>query len=222
MKVQAHSISVRKTAHYYTLGQPGPQVQYCWIACHGYGQLAKSFVHKFTEVSREDTLVLAPEGFSRFYWKGFSGDVGASWMTREDRLDEIADYVRYLQTLYDHFIPQLAPDVRIILFGFSQGCATHCRWIMQQFPRFDHLVLWAGLLPEDLNYQPHTDYFASKKLHFVYGTKDPFLTEERLQAHRQLIEEQQLNFRVDIFEGKHVVDRAVLRRLDGRVREEKL
>lgn len=214
MKVEAHKIPVRKTAHYYTLGRPGPKVRYCWIACHGYGQLAKNFIHKFTEVARDDTFVLAPEGFSRFYWKGFSGDVGASWMTREDRLDEIADYANYLQTLYDHFIPRLSPDVRIILFGFSQGCATHFRWVMERFPPFDHLVLWAGMTPEDLDYRPHQAYFASKKLHFIYGTNDPFITEERLQAHRQLIKEQKLDFHVHTFSGKHVVDREALRKLD--------
>jgi predicted esterase len=218
MEPASHTIRVPKTAHFYTLGRPGPQVRYCWIACHGYGQLAKNFIHKFTEVARDDTFVLAPEGFSRFYWQGFSGDVGASWMTREDRLSEIADYTNYLQTLYDHFIPRLSPEVRIVLFGFSQGCATHFRWVMKTFPHFDHLLLWAGTVPEDLDYRPHHKYFAFKKLHFVYGTEDPFITDDRLNAHRSLIREQQLDFEVHTFQGKHEVDRNALRELEGYIR----
>lgn len=218
MKPSSHTITVPKTAHFYTLGRPGPEIRYCWIACHGYGQLAKHFIHKFSEVTREDTFILAPEGFSRFYWKGFSGDVGASWMTREDRLAEIADYTNYLQTLYDQFIPLLSPTVRIVLFGFSQGCATHLRWVMRHFPRFDHLVLWAGTVPEDLDYRSHAKYFASRGLHFIYGTEDPFITDERLSAHQALINDQQLHFQVNTFQGKHVVDRAALRELDERIR----
>jgi len=64
----------------------------------------------------------------------------------------------------------------------------------------------------------YADYFASKQLHLIYGTEDPFITEERLRDHRQLIEEQRLDFEVNTFEGKHVVDRAALRALDERIR----
>jgi hypothetical protein len=45
-------------------------------------------------------IIIAPEGLSRFYRKGFSGDVVASWMTKDDRLDDMEDYVRYLNDLH--------------------------------------------------------------------------------------------------------------------------
>ena len=79
--MQIHSISVPKTAHYCTLGEPGPHIKYFWICCHGYGQLAKRFIRKFERIHQEDTLVVAPEGFSRFYWKDFTGDVVATHMS---------------------------------------------------------------------------------------------------------------------------------------------
>jgi hypothetical protein len=48
---------------------------------------------------------VAPEGLSRFYFEGgFHGPgskVGATWMTREDRLAKIEDYVGYLDALHD-------------------------------------------------------------------------------------------------------------------------
>jgi hypothetical protein len=61
------------------------------LVTHGYGQLAKTFIRRFEPIMDAQTLVVAPEGLSRFYWGGFDGPVVASWMTREDRLDEIAD-----------------------------------------------------------------------------------------------------------------------------------
>jgi predicted esterase len=211
--IESHSISITKTAHYYTLGTPGKHIRTCWIACHGYGQLAQHFIRKFDVIANEETLIIAPEALSRFYTEGLTGKVGASWMTKENRLDEIADYSNYLSTIYNQFIPQLSDNVQIILLGFSQGCATQVRWVMQAFPNFHHLILWAGLVPEDLDYLPHQDYFADKKLHFVYGVNDPFLTQERLQQHQQLINNQQLNVEITPFDGEHTVVREVLQNL---------
>ena len=169
MKVQLHATEVARTAHYASLGNPGPQVRQLWIVTHGYGQLSKTFIRRFIPICDEQTLVIAPEGLSRFYWGGFDGPVVASWMTREDRLDEIADFCNMLDQLYAHYVPQCHPEVEINLLGFSQGTATQVRWIMRSFPKFHRLMLWAGQLPEDLDYQPQLDYFADKKLFFAYG-----------------------------------------------------
>jgi len=206
----AHKIKVEKTAHYYTIGTPGPHIKNFWIVCHGYGQLASNLIRKFTSIDDGTTFILAPEGFSRFYWKGVYGDVAASWMTKQDRLDEIADYARYLTKLYNTFIPQLPDNVCINLLGFSQGCATQCRWIMREFPKYHHLILWAGLLPEDLDYTPFHDYFNSKKTIFVYGKNDQYVTPERLQWQEDFSKAQGINFEVHTFEGKHEIDRKLL------------
>lgn len=221
MEIQAHTLVIPKTAHYYTLGQAGPHIRYLWLACHGYGQSAGRFILKFDAVARPDTFIVAPEGLSRFYWQGFDGDIVASWMTRQDRLHEIADYANYLQTLLDSLLLQLPSDTRIVLMGFSQGCATQMRWIMRNFPRFDHLILWAGTIPEDLDYRPHEAFFAARQLHYVYGTEDPFLTPERIAQAEELMTEQGLDFQVHTFNGKHTVDRQTLARVAALIRGEK-
>lgn len=223
LMIQEHSLQVSRTARYYTLGAIGTSIKYCWIACHGYGQLAKHFIRKFDAVAREDTLIIAPEGLSRFYWNGLSGDVKASWMTKEARLDEIDDYANYLSQLYNHFVPSLAPDVRVILFGFSQGCATQMRWIMRDFPNFHQLILWAGTIPEDIDYKPRLSFFQDKDIHFIYGNQDQFLTPDRMDFYRGEIDKTGLSLQEHSFEGRHVVDRDMLRRVGEEVvyREEK-
>lgn len=208
-----HKITVEKTAHYYTIGNPSPDIKYFWIVCHGYGQLAKKFIHKFEGLDDGQTFVLAPEGFSRFYWKRQPDIVGTSWMTKEDRLDEIADYTKYIKSLYDHYQPQLNESVQIILLGFSQGCATQCRWLMREFPAFDHLVLWAGLLPEDLDYKPYQDYFSTKKLHFFCGDEDQFINHKILEWHSNFAKAQALELITTMFKGKHEIDREELKKL---------
>lgn len=212
-KSQVHKISVPRTAHYYTLGTPSKKTKQFWICTHGYGQAAERFIKKFDVVANEETFILAPEALSRFYWGGFTGDVVASWMTSGDRLDEIADYVNYLQTLYEQFMAQLPDDVEVILFGFSQGVATQIRWILQEKPHFHRLIMWAGALPDDLQYAPFHDYLADKKCTWIYGDQDQFLTEKRVQWHLDFAKKQGFEFEVKTFEGKHVVDRTALVKL---------
>lgn len=203
--MQEHQLKISKTAHYYTLGSPGPHIKKCWIVTHGYGQLASSFIQDFKVLEASDTLVIAPEGLSRFYWGGFVGPVVASWMTSKNRLDEIADYCQFLQQIYDQYIPQLAPDVQITLLGFSQGTATQCRWLHRLRPHFHRLILWAGLLPDDLDFTPMSPYFAPKEIHFVYGTEDRFLDEKRLQWQRDFAKKNLIDLKISSFTGKHKV-----------------
>ena len=212
---EPHKITIPRTAHYYTIGEPSKKVRRFWIVCHGYGQLAKTFIRRFDGLDDGQTLIIAPEGLSKFYWGQFTGEPVASWMTKEHRLDEIADYCNYLQTLYTYYLPRLADDVEIIVLGFSQGSATVCRWVMENFPHFHHLVLWAGVLPDDLDFTPYQPYFAEKKLHFVYGTEDPFLTEKRLQWQRDFAEKNLLDFKEFSFEGKHEVDKDAIWAFNG-------
>ena len=211
--MESHQILFEKTAHYYTLGTAGKHVQHFIIACHGYGQLAERFVQKFNQLDLSNTFVLAPEGLSRFYWDNKNNIVGSSWMTRKDRLEEIADYTRFIKKLYEEYTPQFATDVKITLFGFSQGCATQVRWMMREFPKFDNLILWAGMIPEDLIYLPNSEYFSNKNLYWVYGTEDEFLKEKHINWHHSFFKEQKLNFETITFDGKHMVDRPTLKNL---------
>jgi len=210
---QHHKFKVERTAQYSTIGNANKNTTRLVIACHGQGQLAKHFVRRFDVLDDGKTFIVAPEGLSKYYLKNMQGDVGASWMTKEDRLDEISDYANYLQQLYDHFVPMLADEVEIILFGFSQGGATIFRWAMEKFPKVDAFILFGSMLPEDLDYHPYLDYFNSKKLIWMYGTEDQFLTPPRLEFARDVITKSKLNFEELTFEGKHVVSREVVKEL---------
>ncbi len=203
--MQHHNFSTQRTAHYYTLGTPSPHIRQFWIVCHGYGQLAHEFLEDFRLLENDHTLVVAPEGLNHFYRKGFDGPVGANWMTRHQRQAEIEDNANYLQKLYDSYLPQLPRDVRIVLLGFSQGTATVCRWMLQKTPKFHDLLLWAGLPPEDLDYAAHREYLADKKLYLLYGTSDPFLTPDRINAVHDLESKNGIDFGERSFEGGHEI-----------------
>ncbi len=208
--MQHHRFRVERTAHYYTIGEPGPHVRQFWLVCHGYGQLADEFLKDFEQLNNGHTFVVAPEGLNHSYRKGFSGPVGANWMTRHYRQDEIDDYAAYLQGLYDFWLPQLPADVRIVLLGFSQGTATVCRWMLARQPYFHDLLLWAGLPPEDLNYQEQQQYLSDKNLYLLYGTSDPFLTPDRLSLLHEVEEKNGIDFGEQPFDGGHEIPAGVL------------
>jgi predicted esterase len=210
---QSHQIAVQKTAHFYTLGHPSASTKRFWIICHGYGQLASRLIQQFQLLDLEENFILAPEGLHRFYWQGFSGEVAASWMTKADRLDDIADYSNYLQQVYEQYLSILPQNIQIILFGFSQGCATQCRWIIAKQPHFNKLVLWGGTLPEDIDYQPLLPYLSNKEIIFAYGLQDQFLTvENRIEKHIDFAKANGILMKTWTFEGKHETRKEVLRR----------
>jgi hypothetical protein len=92
---------------YYTKGELGSSTKNIWFVLHGYGQLAKYFLNKFNIVSEAGAYVIAPEGLSKFYLedvtsRAHTGNnrVGATWMTRENRLTDIENYITYLNRIY--------------------------------------------------------------------------------------------------------------------------
>lgn len=203
--MDAHKITVSKTAHYFTLGKPGPHVRQIWIVCHGYAQVADDFLQDFKLLDDGTRLVIAPEGMNHFYQKGFDGKVVANWMTRRNREDEIIDYAYFLQTLYNQYVVQCPADVRIVLLGFSQGTATVCRWMLRHLPHFHDLLLWAGLPPEDLDYAAHQQYLGEKNLYLLYGSHDPFLTPDHLSAVDEIEKKNNVDFGERSFEGGHEI-----------------
>ena len=161
--IKNHNISVPKTARYAMIGEPGPAIKHVWIICHGYGHLAHYFIKKFEPISNEETLLIAPEGLHRFYLNGVSGRIGASWMTKEDRLSDIEDYTNYLNTIYESLILPISPQLLTVkCVGFSQGGATISRWLDKTNFRIDNMILWASVFPPDLELNEGNNAFKQK------------------------------------------------------------
>lgn len=212
-----HHLSIVRTARYYLQGEPSTRTHRLWVVCHGYGQLAAYFLRHFAFLAEADpgTVVVAPEGLSRFYLQGNGGRVGASWMTRDDRLSEINDHVAFLNQVVDDILSQCAPDVEVTVLGFSQGTATVSRWLAQAAFRPARLILWAGGFPDDLPPALARRLLAGLPLALVVGTDDEFITPA--QATEQLEQLRQLGAAPEFisFPGPHALNRAVLARLAG-------
>ena len=213
-----HRATVSRSTRYYTLGRAGGDV---WFVLHGYGQLAARFLTDCGGLDDGTCLIVAPEALSRFYVDRAHRVVGASWMTREDRRAEIGDYVPYLDAVYRDVVaaPAEAPGgggaLRVL--GFSQGAAAAARWVALGAARVARLVLWGGEFPPDLDLEDATlaTRLGRVRVTFVAGRQDDYVTDKILERDGERLRRARVSFEVMRFDGGHIIDEAVLRKLAG-------
>ena len=201
-------------ARYCQLGTINEQTENVWFVCHGYGQLAGFFIKNFEILNDERHCIIAPEGLSRFYLNGFVGRVGATWMTKEDRLTDIENYINYLNAVYLDVIGK-RKDLHITLLGFSQGVATVSRWANQENLHFHRLVLWAGVIPPDMDFDLGKKKLSQVDTVIVYGNEDPYIKQEQLDEQHRLIEKLSIDPKVVVFEGQHIMDNDTLLKISA-------
>ncbi|MEO8031464.1 MAG: phospholipase [Gemmatimonadota bacterium] len=217
-----HHLTVQRTARYATLGPRGPAAHEVWFLCHGYGQRAASFLEGFSALDDGHRLLVAPEALSRFYLEsGPSGrhgeQVGASWMTREERDEEIDDYVRYLEALRGHVLAPIGrTDVPVRVFGFSQGVATAARWIARTNWRPAELVLWGGLVPGELLGADQDLLRPEIPVVLVAGDRDDTLDPLKLKAQAAELRTRGIRCQEIGFAGGHRLHSDTLLRLANR------
>lgn len=182
----SHQHQIQKTVRYYTIGNADVQRKHLWVCLHGYGQLGEWFAHHFEKFARKDRLFLIPEAPHRFYVEGTTGRVGASWMTREDRLADINDQFQYLENLLGDVLPKLHPQCKVHVLGFSQGVATALRWIDKTRLKIASLICWAGTFPPDINYALNRTQFENMLIYAFFGDDDEFISPHK--AEEMLIE----------------------------------
>ena len=214
-------LRVPRSARYSLMGSFDASLTEVWIVCHGHGQLASRFLTRFIPIEREDRLFVAPEALSRYYLTPPQGGphapntpVGATWMTSEDRDNEIEDYIRYLDLLYDAIF-SIVPrkKVRLWVVGFSQGTATFARWIARGKADPDRVVFWAGLLPPELTARDASALTRRAPLTVVLGRQDDFAKPELIAAQESRLNGLGIPYETIRFDGGHEIDEDTLRSL---------
>ena len=207
-----HRLQVQRHARYYSEGSSSAPE--CWLVCHGYGQLAGRFIRHFQPIAGEMRYVVAPEGLHRFYLDppdrpAAQRRVGATWMTREDRETDIADYVAYLNTLF----AEVCVGKEVHVLGFSQGVATVARWVAASDVRIKRLILWGSLLPPDFDWVRGAERLKNTEVVIVVGSHDEFADAGKLRELEEMAVRYNLEFDIRHYQGGHVIDAAMLQQL---------
>lgn len=220
MTTSERHLRVPRSARVYAIGTAGPDVRELWVACHGYGQLAQPFAQALEPLEGPTRLVLVPEALNRFYLEGPmkrhgpETPVGATWMTREDRAKDIADYVDYLDIVAGTFRRELGDrPMRIVALGFSQGVATVCRWAALGKNQVHRLILWAGPLAQDLPTDRGKDLYKGAAITIVAGRQDPAVPLAAVEREHAAMAGRGLSAHLVLFDGGHSLNSDVLRQL---------
>lgn len=192
-------------------------VRSLWMPLHGYGQLAAGIATGIGAIDDGTRLIVAPEGLSRFYYAppGEShreAPVGASWMTRAQREEEIADYLEWLQLAHDHFMSSLPAPVPLTILGFSQGTATASRWVASGAVRPVALIIWGSGIAPELDLGPDSP-LRRTRVTLVHGTKDRLVSRDKVDAERARLDGAGFPYEYLEFDGGHRLDDDTLRRL---------
>lgn len=208
--IKEHHILVNRTARYYALGKLDKQTKTIWFVLHGYGQLAKNFIKSFEDLSDEETSIIAPEALSRFYLNKGYGDIGANWMTKEDRENEIKDYIKYLDELYSQILNLASSkEIKITALGFSQGAATLSRWLTMGKSKVDRAIFWCGELAKEIDYSILRDL----DIHLVFADNDQYFPGEFYKTQEKLLDKFGIKYKRNIFNGGHELKVEVIKNI---------
>ncbi|MDB3905401.1 hypothetical protein N9335_02870 [Crocinitomicaceae bacterium] len=201
-QIMSHRFKSLKTYRYFSISGK-ENSRNLLITLHGYGQLAAYFIRKFNACP-DNYDILAPEGPHRFYKNGHSGRVGASWMTKESREDDIEDNLHWLNEWLKEHLKSNHYE-KIILLGFSQGGATAARWYYNEVEIFDQLILWSSVFPPDIEKSRVTTRHNNL---YVVGTKDEFINDTMREE--EVIFYKDIGFKTYVYDGNHDIDSSVL------------
>jgi hypothetical protein len=75
---------------------------------------------------------------------------------------------------------------------------------------FSKLILWAGLFPDDMDFEKGKEVLKEKDVRLVYGRNDPFLTEARVIEMKSLAQKTGVTSIPIIFDGAHEMNEPTL------------
>jgi predicted esterase len=141
-------------------------------------------------------------------------------MTREDRLAEIDDYVRWLDAALDAATGGFDPArARLHVLGFSQGAVTATRWLharhVRGLPPAARLVLWGGSVPHDMDLAADGDVLRRAPLTMVAGDDDQFATPVVVAEQAARLDAAAVPYTVVRYAGGHRLDGPTLAALIG-------
>lgn len=204
--IKHYHIPISIQAPYYTLNQLTEHTERVWVIFHGYGQLAQFFIKKFEGLDPKKNFIVAPQGLSKYYLEGFYGRVGASWMTKEDRLTEIENQYSYIQSVLSHAGVIGNENQKLSYFGFSQGTATMGRFAAHVKLPFEKMVIWAGTFPPDTSPEDWSFLSGKEQVQYYTSKEDPFFKEGMIE-HQNVVLQKAMKVKPELhwYEGGHKV-----------------
>ena len=144
-----HTRTIRTAIHGRYLVDIAEHSRATLVGFHGYKENAAIQLESLRRIAADRPIGLVSiQGLHRFYSRG--SDVVASWMTKEDREQAIADNIDYVGKVLTTVADEFGITRPMIYVGFSQGVAMAYRAAAFVQRPCDGVIALAGDLPPDV------------------------------------------------------------------------
>lgn len=184
------------------------------VGFHGYGERAEDILDEMRRIPGAVSWTLvAVQALHRFYTRG-DRQVVASWMTREDREQAIADNVEYVNRVVQQGkrLPEsfsampgrkgLRESFPLIFLGFSQGASMAYRAAALGANPAAGIVAIGGDIPPELK-TPDAAGRRWPPVLLATGRSDPWFAPERLAGDAAVLEQHGVPHETCLFDGGH-------------------
>jgi predicted esterase len=195
---QAHLVATTTHGRYLVEAPAGAGPFPVLYGFHGYGQSAAAQLPHLARLDPAHAwLRVSVQGLHRFYTRG--NQVVASWMTREDRLEAIADNAAYAEAVHQAVARDYPVGPDHVVVGFSQGAAQAYRAAARSAGACRGVIALGGDVPPDV-------LTGSERLPPVLigrGRSDEWYTADKLQVDREALRAAGVEVTVCEFDGGH-------------------
>jgi len=191
---------------YTTLNSCTAKTKNVWVVFHGMGYLSRYFINHFVHLNPTENFIIAPQAPSKYYLGENFKHVGASWLTKENTIEDTVNILNYIDAVYEAERPKHLYN--LIILGYSQGVSIATRWLASRKIGCTHLVLHSGGIPKELVIEDFSFMSVQTKVTYIYGNKDPYITEARKTE--ELLKGSNLfgnRLQIKEFEGVHEVNK---------------
>ena len=174
------------------------------VGFHGYMENAAIQMERLAAIpGAAPWTLVSVQALHRFY-RGNSGVVVASWMTKEDRDEAIADNIAYVDAALEA-VPH-DDATRIVYAGFSQGVAMAFRAALGGRARPAGVIAVGGDVPPELLTGAA---LAFPPVLLARGTRDEWLTQAKFDADVAALSSRGAALRPLAYDGTHEWNDAV-------------
>jgi predicted esterase len=193
------TIPARTLGRYLIDGAEGPGSLPLLVGFHGYGESPEKHLSELRQIpGAEAARRVAVQGLHRFM-NTRTNEIVASWMTRQDREQAIADNVDYVTSVLDAVEREHPGGARRVFVGFSQGTAMAYRAAARTGRPCHGLIILGGDVPPELA----DDGSPLPPVLIGRGKRDTWYTEAKMAGDLELLRRRGVPVETLVFDGGH-------------------
>jgi len=179
--MQPHPFSTTRTARFYSLGEPGPDIRHIWFCLHSHNESVADFAIQLRPLDTPERLLVMPEALARYNQPAAAPTAApstvAAWFATDAIQFDLHDVAHYLDALAEQILAACPPNTPVTILGHGHGAAAACRWLATSRIAYDRLVLYAAVFPPEINRQATLADLPKRPVTVIATTADVFTPE---------------------------------------------